>query len=212
MKNFVITIARGFGSGGKMIGTMLAEELGIPCYERQILKMASEYSGLNERLFNEVDEKLRGPYIAKKLAGFPNTNTIAEPTEKDFVSDVNLFNIQAQIIKDLAKTESCVIIGKCADQILKHRDNVISVYVEAPRSYCVESIIKRLGVTEEQANRMIYRTDKYRAEYYKYYSGGCDWTNPINYDMVLNTARLGRENCVELIKHYTENKIGIKFE
>ena len=80
MKNYVITIARGFGSGGKSIGNMLSQELGIPCYERQILKMASDYSGINENLFAEVDEKLRGSYISKKLSGFPSRNSIVEPT------------------------------------------------------------------------------------------------------------------------------------
>ena len=98
MKNYVITIARGFGSGGKDIGERLSKALGIPCYERQILKMASEYSGINEKLFNEVDEKLKGSYIAKVLSGFPRTDSIAEPTEKEFVSDVNLYNIQAEIM------------------------------------------------------------------------------------------------------------------
>ena len=207
MKNYVITIARGFGSGGKTIGNMLSKELGIPCYERQILKMASEYSGISENLFVEVDEKLRGSYVAKRLSGIPGTNTIAKPTEKEFVSDLNLFNIQAEIIRNLAKTESCIIIGKCANNILRRYDNVISVYIEAPRAYCVQSIMNRLGVEEDEANRMIYHTDKYRAEYYKYYSGGEDWTNPTNHDLVLNTARVSKENCVKLIKDYTEMRL-----
>lgn len=207
MKNYVITIARGFGSGGKTIGNMLSKELGIPCYERQILKMASEYSGISENLFVEVDEKLRGSYVTKRLSGIPGSNTIAKPTEKEFVSDLNLFNIQAEIIRNLAKTESCIIIGKCANNILKRYDNVISVYIEAPRAYCVQSIMNRLGVEEDEANRMIYHTDKYRAEYYKYYSGGEDWTNPTNYDLVLNTARVSKENCVKLIKYYTQMRL-----
>lgn len=207
MKNYVITIARGFGSGGKTIGNMLSKELGIPCYERQILKMASEYSGISENLFVEVDEKLRGSYVAKRLSGIPGTNTIAKPTEKEFVSDLNLFNIQAEIIRNLAKTESCIIIGKYANNILRRYDNVISVYIEAPRAYCVQSIMNRLGVEEDEANRMIYHTDKYRAEYYKYYSGGEDWTNPTNYDLVLNTAWVSKENCVKLIKDYTEMRL-----
>ena len=208
MKNYVITIARGFGSGGKLIGNMLSQELGIPCYEQQILKMASEYSGINEKLFNEVDERLRGAYIVKRLAGIPGTNTIAKPTEKNFVSDLNLFNIQAEIIRNLAKTESCIIVGKCANDILRKRDNVISVYVEAPRDYCVQSITKRLGVEEDEAHRMIYHTDRYRAEYYKYYSGGKDWTNPTEYDIVLNTGRLGRQNCVDIIKNLVDIRMG----
>ena len=206
MKNYVITIARGFGSGGKDIGNRLSEALGIPVYEKQILEMASEQSGLSVELFKNVDEKLKGSYLRKKLQGYPSTNYIVEATEKNFISDINIYNIQASIIRNLANTQSCIIIGKCADVVLKHFNNVVSFYVEAPRDVCVESIIEKMDVTEQEANRMIYHTDKYRAEYYKYYSGGGDWTNPTNYDLTLNTGRISRENCVELIKEYLRIK------
>lgn len=206
MKNYVITIARGFGSGGKDIGNRLSKELGIPCYERQILEMASEQSGLSQELFKNVDEKLPKGFLRKRLQGFPSTNYVVSATEKHFVSDVNLYNIQAKIIRDLANTESCIIIGKCADVVLKNFSNVISVYVEAPREDCVKSIMEKMSVTEQEANRMIYHTDKYRADYYKYYSGGGCWTNPTNYDLTLNSARIGRQQCVELIKEYLKIK------
>lgn len=207
MNNYVITIARGFGSGGKEIATKLAEQLQIPCYERQILTMASEMSGIDESEFVSVDEKLHGSYLANLLKSVP-FNTVVEPTEKDFVSDINLFNIQAEIIRKLAKTESCIIIGKCADYILGTNSNVISVYIEAPRSACVASIMNKMNVSEERAHQLIKKTDKYRSNYYKYYTGGKDWTNPINYDLVLNSYRVGREKCVELIKEY----VNIKFK
>lgn len=206
MKNYVITIARGFGSGGKDIGNRLSKELGIPCYERQILEMASEQSGLSQELFKNVDEKLPTGFLRKRLQGFPSTNYVVSPTEKHFVSDVNLYNIQAKIIRDLANTESCIIIGKCADVVLRNFSNVISIYIEAPRQACVESIMEKMSVTEQEANRMIYHTDKYRADYYKYYSGGGCWTNPTNYDLTLNSARIGRRQCVELIKEYLKIK------
>jgi cytidylate kinase len=206
MKNYVITIARGFGSGGKDIGNRLSKELGIPCYERQILEMASEQSGLSQELFKNVDEKLPTGFLRKRLQGFPSTNYVVSPTEKHFVSDVNLYNIQARIIRDLANTESCIIIGKCADVVLRNFGNVISVYIEAPREACVQSIMEKMSVTEQEANRMIYHTDKYRADYYKYYSGGGCWTNPTNYDLTLNSARVGRQQCVELIKDYLKIK------
>lgn len=206
MKNYVITIARGFGSGGKDIGNRLSKELGIPCYERQILEMASEQSGLSQELFKNVDEKLPTGFLRKRLQGFPSTNYVVSPTEKHFVSDVNLYNIQARIIRDLANTESCIIIGKCADVVLRNFGNVISVYIEAPRDACVQSIMEKMSVTEQEANRMIYYTDKYRADYYKYYSGGGCWTNPTNYDLTLNSARIGRQQCVELIKDYLKIK------
>ena len=171
MKNYVITIARGFGSGGKDIATRLGEALGIPCYERQILTMASDQSGIDESVFVETDEKLRGKHLANFLRRMP-VSGVVEPMEKDFISDVNVFNIQADIIRTLANTESCIIVGKCAD------------------------------VSEKRANYLIHTTDKYRAKYYSYYTSGKDWTNPTNYDLVLNSDRIGREKCVQLIQEY----------
>lgn len=208
MENYVITIARGFGSGGKEIGTKLAAQLGIPCYEKQILKMASDYTGISEQLFAEVDEKLRGHSLMKRLLTTP-PDYMVEPSDKKFTSDQNLYNIQARIIREMAKTESFIVIGKCADYILKDRKNVISVYIEAPRRECVESIVRKMNVSESRANELIQKTDKYRADYYKYYTGGNYWTNPVNYDLTLNSARVGREKCVEVIRNYLHIKFGI---
>ena len=209
MKTYVITVARGFGSGGKAIATKLGERLGIPCYEEQILTMASEQSGVNEALFNEVDEKLRGSLIIKQLKNQPR-NRLVKPSDKKFTSDINLFNIQAEIIRQLAKTQSCIIVGKCADYVLGDADNVVKVYIEAPRKECVESIMEKLQVSASEAERLIIKTDKYRADYYKYYTGGNYWTNPINYDMTLNSARVGRDRCVDLIEAYLKMKLSIE--
>lgn len=208
MDNFVITIARGFGSGGKQIGLALSKQLGIPCYESQILSMASNYSGINKDLFFQVDEKLRGYHLIKRLMKSANKDDIVEPTDKSFISDVNLYNIQAKIIKELAKQQSCIIIGKCANHLLHDYENTVSVYIEAPRAFCVKNVIERLGVTEEEAHRMIYQTDRYRADYYKYYTGGETWTNPVLYDMTLNSDRMGMDKCTELIIQYLKIKLG----
>lgn len=211
MKNYVITIARGFGSGGKAVGNRLSRELGIPCYEREILDMASEKTGLNVGVFMQIDEKLRKNAILKNLQTV-QTSYAVEPTEKDFVSDENLFFIQAEIIRTLAQTQSCIIVGKCADYILKDYDNVIRVYIEAPRAACVEEIMKKLNISEKRAHQMIRKTDAYRANYYRYYTRGLDWTNPVNYDMTLNSDKMGRENCVKIIKSYVDIKFGIRDE
>ena len=206
MDNVIITIARGFGSGGKEIGTKLADKLGIVCYDRQLLTIASDKSGIDESLFVETDERLISQKIASLLHKIPPT-TVLEPHEKKFISDVNLYNIQAEIIRNLAKTESCVIIGKCADYILKEYDNVISIYVEAPREACIKSVMSKMYITKERAGQLIQSTDRYRAHYYNFYTGGGNWTNPINYHMILNSDKIGRDNCVDLIINY----IGIKF-
>lgn len=135
------------------------------------------------------------------MRGLPRAKGYISRNEK-FKSDDRLFEYQSQIINELADKESCVIVGKCADYVLKNRPNVVSIYIEAPRAFCVERTIANMGVTPEVANATIERTDKFRADYYKYYTHGNYWTNPVNYDLTLNSERVGVENCVKTIEQY----------
>lgn len=208
MDNYIITIARSFGSGGKEIAAMLSEKLGIPWYERQLLTMASQASGIDESEFVEVDEKLHGSYLVKSLTKLPTTS-ILRPESRAFVSDLNLFNIQAAIIEELALTQSCIIVGKCADHILKGKPNVLSVFVEAYQQDCVNLIRNRIYVSEERAKDMKKRTDKYRTAYYKYYTRGKNWRDPMNYDMFLNTSRLEKSKCANIIAQAAKDKFRI---
>ena len=205
MKRYVVTIARGFGSGGKEIGVKLGERLGIPCYDKQLLRMASDQSGINEDLFNLADEKVE---IKDKIKGTP-FNYVVEPSDKRFISNNNLFNIQSELIRNMAAEQSFIVIGKCADYVLKDFTNVASFYIEAPRADCVASITKKMGVSEAEAGRLIEKTDKYRADYYEYYTKGNYWTNPVNYDMTLNSARIGRDRCVDIMERYIKVKFGL---
>lgn len=208
MDNYIITIARSFGSGGKEIASILSEKLGIPYYERQILTMASQSSGIDESEFVEVDEKLRGSYLVKTLTKLPTTNVL-RPESRAFVSDINLFNIQAQIIRELAGTQSCIIVGKCADYILRDKPNVISVFVEAFPQDCIDLIRSRIYVSEERARDLKKRTDKYRTAYYKYYTRGNNWRDPMNYDIFLNTSRVNKQKCAEIIAEAVRIKFDI---
>ena len=204
--HYVITFARGFGTGGKEIASKLAKELGIHCYENRILTLASQMSGLDEKLFEEVNEKIRSTGgFSNFLRGLPRAKSYIARNEK-FVSDDKLFDYQKQIIENLAETESCVIVGKCADWVLRGRPNVVSIYIEAPRDFCVKRTMEHMGVTEEVANATISHTDKYRADYYEYYTHGNYWTNPVNYDLVLNIEKVGVDNCVLVIKDYLKIK------
>lgn len=207
MRNYVVTFARGFGTGGKVIASKLAADLGIHCYENRILTLASQLSGLDENVFKDANEKLRsvGGGFASLMKGLPRARKYIAHNEK-FVSDDTLFEYQKQIILNLAETESCVIVGKCADYILQGRENVVSVYIEAPRDFCIKRTMENMGVTEDVAQATIRQTDKFRADYYKYYTHGNYWTNPINYDMTLNSEKVGIDNCVALIKDYLKIK------
>ena len=204
-EHYVITIARGFGSGGKAVAMGLAEELGIECYEHRLLALASEYSGYGEDFLNHFDETINGSVLLSKI-GKKVSELGLRPMTNAFRVNQHIFDIQSKVIKELVKTQSCIIVGKCADYILKDMDNVVSVYIEAPRAYCRKRIMDRKNVTAEQPDELISETDKYRAEYYQFYTGGRSWTDPINYDMTLNSARVGHEGCITVIKNYLEMK------
>ena len=201
MDNIVITIARQYGSGGKTIGAMLARDLGINCYSREILKMASEESGINERLFGQADERVK---IASwfKVLKKPYEGELLPPESSGFVSDENLFNYQAKVIK-----ESCVIVGRCADFVLKDYPNVMSVFIHADKDFCMERSLERNSMTRPEMERFIEKTDKYRGDFYRYYTGH-QWEDARNYDLCLNSGKLGFEKCVEAIKGYMK----VRFE
>lgn len=206
MENIVVTIARQYGSGGKTVGEMYAKELGIPCYGMNLLKMASEESGINEQLFMQFDEKLRNNLLLRMTTDLYDGQVIP-PGHKDFVSAKNLFNWQAEVIKRLAKTQNCVIIGRAADFVLKDYTNVVSVFVHASPEFNLARAMERNSMTTAEMEKFIASTDKYRSDFYKHYTGR-EWTDARNYDLCLNSGKLGFEKCVEEIKAY----IKVRFE
>lgn len=204
MKNFVITISRGYGSGGKSIGKMLAKDLNIPYYDKEILSIASEASGVNEGIFAQNDEKLRGISLLKTIISKGHYSGDTSIT-KDFTSPENIFKFQAKVIRELAKKESFVIIGRAADYILKDFDNVISINIQAPFETCVKSVMERNKIDDKEAQRLICKVDRERAEYYEFHTG-LSWNDDLNYDISINTSKMTWEQSVELIKNYIKIK------
>jgi cytidylate kinase len=198
MADYVITIAREYGSGGKIIGGMLSERLRIKYYDKDLIRLASEESGINERFFHLADERLKG--ILFRKSGIYHGGVIP-PDSGDFMSDENLFNFQAQIIKQLAEKESCVIVGRCADYILRECPRVLRVFLYADRGTSVKNVVDLYGVTAREAERLIEKTNKARREYYRHYTGR-EWENAKNYDLCLDTSRLGFEKYVDMIENY----------
>lgn len=205
-KNVVITIARQYGSGGKTVGEMLAKDLGIHYYDKELMKLASDDSGINEALFVKADEKVKSSLLFR-AAKKAYQGELIPPESDDFTSNDNLFNYQAKIIKELAKQESCVIIGRCADFVLRDYENVLSVFVHAPGDFCLEQAAKKHSMSTRELEKYIARTDKRRAEYYKYHTGR-EWTDARNYDLCLDSSKLGFERCVEEIKAYIKVRFG----
>lgn len=206
MDNYVITIARGYGSGGKTIGRMLAKELGINYYDREILRLASDDSGISEKLFAEADEKLKTSLLFRTARNIYKGELIP-PDSDDFTSTDNLFNYQAKVLKELAQKESFVVIGRCADYILQDIPNLIRVFVHAPLEHCIDVVEKMSSMSRKEIEQFIQKTDRNRAEYYKYHTGR-DWIDARNYDLCLNSKELSFEKCDRIIRSYMD----IKFE
>ena len=200
MDNVVITIGRQYGSGGKTVGEMLADRLGVHFYNKELMKLASEDSGISEALFVNADEKVKNTRLFK-IAQNVYSGELIPPESDDFTSTDNLFNYQAKIIRKLAEEESCVIVGRCADFVLKDYDNVLSVFVHAPHDFCMEQAAKKHSMSARELDKFIQKTDKHRAEYYKYHTGR-EWTDARNYDLCLDSSKLGFERCVEEIIAY----------
>ncbi|SDB41022.1 AAA family ATPase [Butyrivibrio sp. INlla16] len=209
MKNIVITIARQYGSGGRTVGKMLAEELGIHYYDKELSKVASDISGINESYFVDADEKVRNNW-KNKIALGPKVydGKVKKPGDYNVASDEDIFSYQANALKMLAVTkEPCVIIGRCADFVLKDYDNVMSVFVHADQDFLMQEAGKVQPLTGKDLEKYIAQIDKARADYYEYHTGHV-WTDALNYDLCLDSGKLGFEKCVEAIKAYARVRFG----
>ena len=208
MENFIVTFARGFGTGGKEIASMLAKDLGIHCYENRILTLASQMSGLDEKLFLDINERIRnnGGFTGF-LKGLPRSRQYIARNEK-FVSDDRLFEYQSQIIRNLADQESCVIVGRCVNYVFKDRPNTLRVFVHAPWEFRVEKSREKISGSDEEIEKFLRRDDKRKQDYYRKFAGG-DWSDATNYDLCLNAGKLGFEKCVDAILAQM-NVMGIK--
>ena len=185
MDNFVITIARQYGSGGRTVGEMLAKKLGIGYYDKDIIRMASEDSGIHETLFGK-----NGIYSGELIS----------PQSKDFTSDENLFNYQAKIIRELAGKESCVIIGRCSNYILKDYPNVIRVFIHADWDFRMEKAAEKLSMSQKEIEKFLQKDDKRKDEYYRRFTGE-EWKDATQYDLCLDSSKLGYEKCIEEIEN-----------
>ena len=206
MKNYVITIERGYGSGGKSIGTEIAKKLGIKYYDEEILRMASDESGIDMALFRKNDEKIKSQFFGRKgvFAG-----GIIPPDSKKFASEENLFNYQARVLRNLVGKESFVAIGRASNHVLSGMDNVFSFCVQAPFDVCTNVVMERFSYSKVKSERIIRKIDKERSDFYYYYTGK-KWNDPVYYDLSLNTGKMSWEKCADIIVKYVEDGIGEK--
>lgn len=207
MENFVIAITRTCGSGGTTVGKMLAEHFGIQLYGRELLRLASADSGINESLFVMADENMKKSLLFRVSKKVYADNVIPpEGDASEFISHDNLFNYQAKALKELAKKESYVVIGRAADFVLRDYPNTISVLLYGSPEFCLRHEVEKFGLEPEHARKHIKKMNRYRADYYHYYTGR-DWLDPLGYDLCVNTGRYGFANTAALIQEYVARRV-----
>ncbi|MBQ4139754.1 MAG: cytidylate kinase-like family protein [Clostridia bacterium] len=206
-KKFVITVARQYGSGGREIGLRLGELLGVKAYDKELITMAAQKSGMSSEVLNHVDEKASSSLLYTLAMGSSYINSAAHNMNIP-ISD-KLFMTQSEIIREIAAEGSCVIVGRCADHVLRQEENRISIFVYAPRDFKVDRIIERHeGVDEKQAKDLSQKTDKRRINYYNYYTGK-KWGSPENYHIMIDSSVLGIEGTAQALAEIIRKKYGI---
>ena len=204
----VFTIGRQFGSGGRQVGKNLAQKLGIPFYDKELVAISARDSGLSEALFSNADEKATSSIFYSLVMGnYPMASGALGVTEMPL--NDQLFLIQSKTIKRLADEGPCVIVGRCADYILREKDNVVNIFIHADLESRVQRAIHVYEVAEKKAEDVCLKTDKQRANFYNYYSDR-KWGMCRTYDLSLDSGKLGIDGCVEQIiqfeKLYVQHK------
>lgn len=190
MKNRIVTISREFGSGGRTIGKKLADKLGISCYDSELIHKIASESGFTEKYIKDAGEYAPGGFLSSALS-----NRSFGPTNEDY-----LWEIQYKIITELAEKESCVIVGRCADYILKDKADCLKVFIHANMGYRADRIVKEYGEREESPEQRLRDKDKRRAAYHRFYTN-MKWGDARNYDITLDSSVLGIDQCVEILRN-----------
>lgn len=184
-KRCIITIGREYGSGGREIGEKLAERLGVSFYDRNLLNLAAQQSGISEEQFSEKDERAERRYFTY------GAENLSE----------ELFHLQSQIMLDKAREESCVIVGRCSDIVLKNYAHAVHIFIYADEEDKIIRIRERNNLDEIKARKLMRQTEKIRSSYYHYYTDS-EWGSRENKDLLINSSKTGIDGAVELIISY----------
>ncbi len=188
MKHKIITISREFGSGGRTIGKMTADRLGIPCYDSELIQKIAQESGFAETYVRTMDESAPTGFMASAFS----TRAFG-PTNEDY-----LWDTQRKVILDLAEKGPCVIVGRCADYILRDRADCLTAFIHASMDYRANRIVSVYGERPESPEQRIREKDKRRAAYHRFYTD-MKWGDAKNYMIALDSGRIGLERCVEVL-------------
>jgi len=202
MKNAIVTIARQYGSGGREVGQKLAELTGYAFYDKDLITMAAQKSGLNHAVLDAADEKAANSLLYTLAMGSASyhhgLNNLHVPLND------KLFTVQSEIIRELAQEDKgAIIVGRCADYVLADHPKVLRVFISADFDKRVENIMHQQNLTENQARELVIKTDKRRSNYYNYYTGG-KWARLENYDLIISTDKTGIDGAAQLIRMYMD--------
>lgn len=199
----IITIGRQLGSGGRTIGKKLAERLGIAYYDRELINLASKESGICGEFFEKADEKTSGGLLKAFAMGFSMNSAIFQ--NNDYLSNESLFQIQSDVIRKVATEGSCVLVGRCADYILRDESNCLNVFVTARMEDRIKRVLEYNNeLKENEVEEFINKADKSRSAYYNYYTDKV-WGAAASYDLCVNSSYYGIEATVDYILTFLEN-------
>ena len=191
----IVTIGRQHGSNGHDIARMLAQELGYACYDKEIVDTAAENSEFSKEILHSYDEKRVSPYIVP----VPHYLGLNE----SFRLNMQVASAQFDAIRSLAERGDGIFVGRCADYVLRKEPQLVRVFIMADEDFRIRTMMARQGLDEAAARKLIRQVDKDRASYYRYYTDQ-SWGERENFDLILNSAKVGVEGCVKLIRDYVE--------
>lgn len=199
MKHFVLTIGRQLGSGGRSVAKIVAAHYGINVYDKKLIDMVAEESGLSKTFFEQADEHVSRSFLHFLFAG---RGTDSHHADSPLSNDA-LFRMQSDVIRQLAARESCIILGRCADYILRDDPDLISVYFTADMADRAQRYARHDGTTTDEARAIIAKGDRQRDDYYGYYTNR-RWGDAANYQFCMNTSALGIEATAQVLIGYID--------
>ena len=202
MKKKIVTISRQYGSGGRYIGENLAKAMGVPCYDEKLIDMVAKESGFEQSFVAEKGERMTGSLLFNIASSLSFANNVFSTNNGVTLQD-EIYFTQNRIIKELADKGPCVIVGRCADYILREREDCLNVFIFADNESKIERAEKYFNITREEAPAVLKKKDKARANHYKYYTDQ-EWGMASNYDLCLNSGLIGIEGCVKAIQQVLE--------
>jgi len=201
-KKCIITISREFGSGGRLIGKRLAEKMGVPYYDKELLDRIAEESGFCREMMEEAEKKAKNSFLYSLMSAMGT----GEAGPDSLSLNERFFLAQFDTIKKIADEGSCVIVGRCADYILRGMPEATNVFIYAEEADKIRRAVGEYGVPEDSVKKMMKDTDKARANYYAYHTGR-KWGEHVNYHLAMDSGYLEIEDIVDLIIQYTEKKL-----